>query len=195
MNKGQDTRTVILGQALDLVSEVGLEGLTIGSLAQRVDMSKSGLYAHFQSKEELQTQVLVAAAEGFSRDVALPALREPRGRPRVEAIFDRWIEWSASAYSGGCPFIAAAPELDDQPGPVREVLVSYLREAMELIARATRISIDEGHFRPDLEVDGFVFEFWGILLSYHHSARLMRDAQADRIARSAFGRLLKDAQA
>ena len=119
MSKGDDTRRAILAEALDLTSEVGLEGLTIGVLAKLVGMSKSGLYAHFASKEELQVAVLEAAAGLFREQVFEPAKRQPRGLPRIQALFDRWLDWSATVLSGGCPFIAASTEFDDRPGPGR----------------------------------------------------------------------------
>ncbi len=195
MNKKADTRTTILRQALDLSSEVGLEGLSVGSLAKRVGMSKSGLYAHFESKEDLQSQVLHTAAEVFADVVMAPAIKEPRGLPRIQALFDRWLDWSSSELSGGCPFISAATEYDDRPGPVRDTLVAHLSDLTGAIARAARISIEEGHFRDDLDVDQFTFEFWGILLSYHHFARLMRHDEAPERASRAFAGLIGNAAA
>jgi len=193
MNKKADTRTAILQQALDLSSEIGLEGLSVGSLAKRVGMSKSGLYAHFESKEDLQAQVLDTAAALFVDVVMVRALKKPRGLPRIQALFDLWIEWSSEELSGGCPFISAATEYDDRSGPVRDTLVAHLRDLTGAMARATRISIEEGHFRKDLDVDQFTFEVWGILLSYHHFARLMRDDDARKRASQAFADLIHSA--
>ena len=190
MSKKTDTRTAILRQALDLSSEVGLEGLSVGSLAKRVGMSKSGLYAHFESKEDLQSKVLNTAAEVFVDVVMVRALKKPRGLPRIQALFDLWLEWSSGEHSGGCPFISAATEYDDRPGPVRDTLVAHLNDLQGAIARAARISIEEGHFRNDLDVDQFTFEFWGILSSYHHFARLMRHEASLRIAAGGNGRAL-----
>ncbi len=147
MSKGNETRNAILRQALDLSTEVGLEGLSVGVLAKQVGMSKSGLYAHFESKEDLQSQVLDAAAALFVDLVVVPALKKPRGLPRVQALFDRWLDWATREHSGGCPFIAAATEFDDREGPVRETLVSHLRDVTGTIARAAGIGLVEGHFR------------------------------------------------
>lgn len=195
MNKRNDTRTAILNEALDLASELGLEGLTIGTLARRVDMSKSGLYAHFESKEALQIQVLDAAAELFTAEVLRPALQAPRGRARLQTLFDRWVAWSSDAYSGGCPFIAAATELDDQDGPVRETLVRHLQTAQGMVGTIAEAGIEAGQFRADLQIEQFVFEFWGILLSFHHFSRLMRRTDASALAHRSFTRLLDAASA
>jgi AcrR family transcriptional regulator len=195
MTKGDETRSVILRQALDLSSEVGLEGLTVGALAKQVGMSKSGLYAHFESKEDLQSQVLDAAAALFVDVVVSKALTRPRGLPRVEALFQNWLGWTTEKLSGGCPFIAAATEYDDRPGPVRDTLVGHLLDVIGTIARAAQISVDEGHFRADLDVDQFAFEFWAILLAYHHFCRLMRQDDARKRAKRAFAALIRNAGA
>lgn len=195
MSKGTETRDFILRKALDLSSELGLEGLTIGSLARRVEMSKSGLYAHFASKEDLQGQVLEAAARRFVDVVLRPAIREPRGLPRVRALFAGWMRWTTDDLTGGCPFIAAAIEFDDRPGPVRERLVTLLGQVLGSIALAGRLAVDEGHLRADLDVDQFAFEFWSILQAYHHYARLLGRADAAARAERAFDKLIQDATA
>src|SRR5712691_7251134 len=120
MRKGANTRHAILTHATGLASQVGLTGLTIGALADHLRLSKSGLFAHFRSKEALQIQVLEHAAASFVEAVVRPALPLPRGEPRMRALFERWLEWDQSgALPGGCVFVAAATELDDRPGPVR----------------------------------------------------------------------------
>ena len=123
MTKGQDTKERILGEALDLASTVGIEGLSIGELAKATEMSKSGLFAHFNSKEDLQLEVLRSGSANFIETVVSPALRQPRGEPRVRALFERWLAWE-TLRTGGCPFMAATFELDDRPGPVRDALVA-----------------------------------------------------------------------
>jgi AcrR family transcriptional regulator len=194
MSKGEDTRSSILRQALDLSSEVGLEGLSLGSLAKLVGMSKSGLYAHFDSKEDLQSQVLDSTARRFVDVVVAPALKKPRGLPRVKALFERWLGWSTNELSGGCPFIAAATEFDDRSGPVRDTVVAHLRDATGTIARAAQISVEEGHFRANLDLEQFAFDFWAILLAYHQFHRLMRQADARKWANRAFASLIKNAK-
>ena len=155
-------------------------------------MSKSGLFAHFRSKEEMQTQVLQTAVDRFIDTVVAPALRQPRGEPRVRAIFDRWLAWAeASWLPGGCLFIASAIELDDRPGPLREFLVSAQRDWLDALANTARIAVEEGHFRADLDTAQFAYELYSIALSYHHFQRLMRDPKAHDRAASAFEDLLR----
>lgn len=193
MSKGKKTRKAILDQALDQCTQVGLEGLTIGSLAKLVGMSKSGLYAHFDSKEELQSQVLDAAAGHFVDVVVAPALKQPRGLPRLQSLFELWLAWGTEGLSGGCPFIAAAAEYDDRDGPVRDALVGHQRDVLGTISRATRICVKEGHFCADLDVDQFTFAFWGIILGYHHFARLLARADARQRALNAFANIVDNA--
>lgn len=190
MSKGHHTRELILRQALDLSSEVGLEGLSIGALAKRVEMSKSGLYAHFESKEDLQIHVLETAGQRFVDVVLAPALKEPRGLPRLRSLFERWLRWATEELTGGCPFIAAAAELDDRPGPVRDRLVGHINDVHAIIARALRVAVEEGHLRADADIDQLVFELWSFLQGYHQFARLMRDGTAAERASRAFENLI-----
>lgn len=196
MGKGAETRERILDQAVRLASRDGLEGLTIGTLSSELGLSKSGLFAHFGSKDELQLQVLQAAVHRFEHEVIRPALAEPRGEPRVRALFDRWIAWvNGQDMPGGCLLIAASAELDDRPGPLREFLVQSHRARVAALAKAARIAIEAGHFRPDLEPEQFAFDFYAITLGYHDSRRLLRDPHAEARARHAFERLLADCRA
>lgn len=193
VGKGETTRSSILRQALDLASEVGLEGLTVGVLAARVGMSKSGLYAHFESKEDLQCQVLDAAAARFVDVVVAPALKEPRGLPRLRAFFTRWLDSFTNGLSGGCPFVGAVVEFDDRPGQVRDRLVSHLRDMLGSFTRAASIAVDEGHLPGSVDVEQLAFEIWGIVLSYHAYARLLDLEDARERAVRAFERLIRDA--
>lgn len=195
-SKGDATHEIIVDQAVDLVSTLGFEGLTIGRLADQVGMSKSGLFGHFQSKERLQLDVLEAAVERYTERVVRPALEKPRGEPRVRAFFDNWLEWArGSEVLGGCIFIAAANELDDREGPLRDKLVEYQQRWLDGLARAARLAVQEGHFRADLDPEQFAYEFYSIILAFHHAARLLRDRRAEQRARGAFDRLLADAHA
>jgi AcrR family transcriptional regulator len=195
MRKGERTRGAILDGALRLASELGLEGLTLGRLAEELDLSKSGLFAHFDSKEHLQVQVLDRAAERFAEVVVLPALKEPAGERRLRALFERWLEWPKRVRQpGGCVFMAAAAELDDRPGPARERLVELQRQWRATIARVVRRAQDVGDFRAELDADQLAFELQGIGLAWHESARLLRDARALERARAAFERLVADAR-
>jgi AcrR family transcriptional regulator len=193
--KGEQTRQAILAHALALASKVGCEGLTIGRLAQDLRLSKSGLFAHFQAKETLQVQVLQTAAERFVEEVVRPALKVARGERRVRALFERWLAWEGSpALPGGCPFVAAAAELDDRPGPARDFLVQSQRDWLDVLANTARTAVREGHFRADLDPDQFAHDLNALMLGYHHAARLMRDSRAAGRARTAFEALLRDAR-
>lgn len=193
--KAETTRELILEQALAATSELGFAGLSLGELAKRVGMSKSGLFAHFRSKEELELAVLHAAAAHFVATVVAPALKAPRGEPRLRALFENWFRWSSDrALPGGCVFIAAATELDDRPGPLRDFLVASQRDWLGTLAHATRIAVDEGHFRADLDVELLAHDLYSILLAYHHFHRLLQDPQGAARARRSFERLLESAR-
>lgn len=195
MRKGERTRAAILDGAMRLASELGLEGLTIGRLADVLDLSKSGLFAHFSSKENLQVQTLDWAAERFSEVVVRAALAVPAGEARLRALFERWLEWPRRVRQpGGCIFAAAAAELDDRPGPARDRLVELQREWLATIARVVRGAQGEGQFRADLDAEQLAFEFQGIGLALNMSARLLRDPRALARARAAFERLVADAR-
>ena len=192
MTKGEDTRDRILQHAMAIVSEVGFEGLSIGGLAKTAEMSKSGLFAHFDSKEDLQLQVLGAASRSFLDTVVTPAFREARGEPRIRALFEFWLTWEEGRVTpGGCPFVTASWEYDDRPGPVRDAVAAAQRDWVGTIATAARIAIDEGHFRSDLDTGHFAFELYGIFLSFHLYHRLLNDPEARQRARIAFERLVE----
>lgn len=194
MGKGETTRQAILDRAMTLSSEVGLTGLTIGRLADDLELSKSGLFGHFQSKEALQIQVLEHAAETFVEQVVRPALAEPRGLPRLRALFQRWLAWDSSL-PGGCVFVAAAAELDDRPGSVRDRLVELQRQWIDFIATSVRRAIDEGHVARATDAAQFAQDLYGIMLAWHHHSRLLGDPAAEQRARRAFEALLVAAAA
>src|SRR5687767_3337717 len=187
MSKGDATRSRIVETALRSASIDGIEGITLGKVASDVGMSKSGLFAHFDSKESLQVDVLNAAAEKFTEVVVKPAFTAPRGEPRLRSIFAHWLEWEHNeSLPGGCVFMHAAAELDDRPGPVRDMLVASQRQWLETLAKAVRMTIDAGHFRADIDPSLFAFQLYGIVLSYYHSSRLFRDPAAKSHAIAAF---------
>jgi AcrR family transcriptional regulator len=191
--KGADTRHAVLERAVALASKVGLGGLTIGTLADELQLSKSGLFGHFRSKEALQIQVLNHAAERFVEAVVRPALAQPRGEPRVRSLFHRWLDWARSSpMPGGCLFVAAATELDDKDGPVRDRLQALQREWLGVIATSFQKGIEEGHFPEDADPDQFAHDLYGVMLAYHHAHRLLRDPKAEARARHAFQQLLPD---
>jgi AcrR family transcriptional regulator len=195
LTKAETTRELILENAVAAVSELGFEGLSLGDLAKRVGMSKSGLFAHFASKDELELEVLRAAARHFVETVVTPALRAPRGEPRVRALFENWFRWSSdAALPGGCVFIAAATELDDRPGALRDYLVASQRDWLSTLAYAAKIAVDEGHFRRELDVDLFAHDLYSILLAYHHFHRLLKDPDGAARARRSFEGLVQNAK-
>src|SRR5689334_17795642 len=195
MSKGELTRQAILDRAMAMASQVGLEGLTIGQLALDLSLSKSGLFAHFQSKEGLQIQVLEHAGARFVELVIKPTLAAPRGKPRVRELFERWRTWpKSSGMPGGCFYVAAATELDDRPGPARDLLVSQQKDWLDIMANIVRTAIAEEHFHEDVDPDQFAYELYGIMLGYHHAARLLADPKADARARAAFEALVERAR-
>jgi AcrR family transcriptional regulator len=188
VGKGDETRLAVLDQAVDVARRLGLSGLTIGTLAEQTQLSKSGLFAHFRSKEALQLSVLEHARAGFETAVVRPAVRAPRGEARVRELFDRWLWWDS--LPGGCPFIAAANEFDDQPGPVRDRVVRDQRDLFDSITTIFRTGISEGQFRPDSDPDQFAQDFYGVILACHHAIRLLGDERAEERARRALDSLL-----
>jgi AcrR family transcriptional regulator len=191
MAKGDTTREAILEEGLALASRVGFEPLSIGALAEAVGMSKSGLYAHFRDKEDLQLEVLRKGVDLFTETVVAPSFRAPRGEARLRALFESWLAWAESKrLPGGCVFISAANEYDDRSGPVRDYLVHSQKQWLDSLARAAELAIDTGDFRPDLDVDQFAHDFYAIVLAYNHFRRLLRDPRAVDRARTGFERLL-----
>lgn len=195
MRKGDLTRQAILEQATGLASKVGLDGVTIGALAAELDLSKSGLFAHFRSKEALQLQVLEFGAAQFLEHVIRPSLAEPRGEPRLRALFDRWLDWTRSSpLPGGCLFVQAAVEFDDRQGSVRERLVGIQRQWLGVIATSLQKGIDAGAFDGGADPEQFAQDVYGVMLAYHHASRLLHDPHAEARARRAFEALLAAAR-
>jgi AcrR family transcriptional regulator len=193
-SKGADTHRNILRAALAFASEFGLGGVSIGALAERTRMSKSGLFAHFDSKENLQLAILQNAIVRFTDEVVAPALKKPRGEPRVRALFDLWLGWSKAEFMpGGCIFVAAAVELDDKPGPLRDLLKSAQIDWFETLSTAAQIAIREGHFRPNLDTELFAHEVYALAYGHHFIARLLRMRKAEERTMQSFERLLADA--
>jgi AcrR family transcriptional regulator len=194
MSKGTDTRARIVETALRSASIDGVEGISLGKVAADVGMSKSGLFAHFDSKEALQVDVIARAADKFVENVITPALKFPRAEPRLRALFENWLEWEQNeSLPGGCVFMHATAELDDRPGPVRDALVSHQQEWLKALGQAVQLTIDEGHFKRDVDPPLFAFQVYGIVLSYYHSARLVRDPAAKSNAMRSFDSLMSAA--
>ena len=163
--KGERTRAAILDAGFHIVSKSGLEGLTIGTLAEATGMSKSGLFAHFGSREELILAVMDRGQQEFLKLVVNPALSKPRGLPRLKALFVEWLGWTESAdLPGGCPMIGGAIEFDDKPGVVRDALAAGQRAWIGTLTRATRQAIEQGQLAPDTDPEQISFELFGIAL-------------------------------
>lgn len=192
MSKGDATRERILDRAFLLAGRDGLEGVTIGALADELGLSKSGLFAHFGSKEELQIGVLDVASSRFTEKVLLPAFKAPRGLPRLERIFENWVAWMTDPkLPGGCLFPQAIAELDDKPGRPRDALVEAQRGLVDALAHAAQLAIDQGHLRKGTDPEQFAYELYGVVIMLNTWHRLFRDKKGVERARSAFQRLVK----
>ena len=190
LHKGQQTRAAILEAALGQASHMGLEGLSIGALAELTQMSKSGVFAHFGSREELQIAVIREYHARFEEEVFFPAVTEARGLPRLRALFERWVRRVSVELDSGCIYISGAVEFDDRPGPVRDALVSMVRAWQAALQRAIRQSIEAGHLQPDTDVLQMLFEIHGLILALHHDARFLRLPGAVERAQRAFDRIV-----
>lgn len=189
-SKGGLTRAAIVDAALLAASRDGLEGLTIGTLAEQMKMSKSGVFAHFGSREELQLAVLKAYMQHFVDQVLRPAVKKPRGLLRLEAILQRWVAFLAREMTRGCIMIAGAIEYDDVPGPQRDQMVEIITGWKRELIKAIRQAVNEGHLQPYTDAHQLVFEIYGLMLAMHQDARLLRSADSAKRARAGLRRLL-----
>lgn len=195
MTKGQNTRALILDQAVWLASSVGIEGLSIGSLALQLGLSKSGLFAHFGSRQALQLATLRRAQDLFHARVFRPALAAQRGLPRLRALFQNWFDWlEDSRRPGGCVILAATYEFDNQPGPIHDLLAASQRELRGGIAKAVRMAIEAGHFAPNTDPWQVTFELFGIILAAHHDRHMLQDLRTAERGKKAFERLVLTCQ-
>ena len=188
--KGQQTRATILEAALALASQMGLEGLSIGALAEVTGMSKSGVFAHFGSREELQISVIREYHRRFEEEVFFPGITQPRGLPRLRALFENWVRRVSVEIDSGCIYISGAVEFDDRPGPVRDALAAMVETWRQALARAVRLAVDSGHLRPDCDVEQLLFELHGQVLALHHDARFLRRPGAVERAQCGFDRVI-----
>ena len=188
---GRATRDRILDTGLNLLSTSGFGGVTIGILASQVGMSKSGLFAHFKSKEEIDIALLEQMVEVAHKNVVVPAMRAQQGLSRLTALIDNWFGWSTKAgLLGGCPAAAGMFELDDLEGPVREKLLELEKQWNETLKQFIAESIATGDLRKDLDIDQFVWELMGFYLNHHASRRFMRNRDANMRAKKAFQGLI-----
>lgn len=188
--KGASTRDAIIDRAYDIACSAGLEGLSIGPLAQAVGMSKSGVFAHFGSREDLQLAVMDSAGERFFAHVMLPALRQPRGLPRLRAIVEAWFDWGRHT-RGGCLLMAAASEYDDRPGALRDRVLAQMARWRGELARAIGLAVDEGQLCADTDAAQLAFEIHALALAVHHDAGLVGYESALGRGRRAYERLIR----
>jgi AcrR family transcriptional regulator len=189
MAKGEDTKQIILEAGLDMASQLGLECVTIGALAKTTVMSKSGLFAHFQSKENLQIEILNYAAGLFSEGVIVPALKTEPGISRIKALVDNWDKWS-SELTGGCIFVSASTDFSDRPGKVRKVLLKQQKEWIDCLRRIADSAVRMGDFRKDIDYDQFAFDLYSLLLGFHLYYTLLNDAETRKRQETALNQLL-----
>ncbi len=190
MHKGQQTKAAIVDAALALASQVGLEGLSIGAIAEMMQMSKSGVFAHFGSREELQISVVREYHQRFEQEVFYPALREPRGLPRLRALFNNWMRRTTTEIDSGCIYISGAVEFDDRPGPVRDALVATVNTWQEAMHRAVVMAKTEGHLSRQADAGQIAFEIHGLILALHYEARFLRHPDGLQRARQGFDNIL-----
>ncbi len=194
MRKGEQTRAAILDVALSLASREGLEGLTIGLLADKMNMSKSGVFAHFGSREDLQIEVVKLYHHQFEQEVFYPSLQEPRGLPRLRAMFARWMRRVSMEIASGCIYISGAVEYDDRPGVIRDELAAMVRTWKNALVRCGKQAIEEKHLRADTDPDQLVFEMYGLILALPHDARFLKIPGSLERVEAGFERLIKSYQ-
>ena len=193
--KGQQTKAAIVDAALRMAAQVGLEGLSIGSLAETMGMCKSGVFAHFGSRDELQISVIREYYARFEAQVFQPAMAQPRGLPRVRALFENWMRFTSAELDSGCIFISGAVEFDDRPGPVRDALAEAVDAWIEAMTRAVAQACEQGHLAADADPRQISFEIHALILALHYEARFMRRPGSMERAEQGFRNILARAGA
>jgi AcrR family transcriptional regulator len=175
LQKGQQTKAAIVEAALGLATQIGLEGLSIGALAEVTQMSKSGVFAHFGSREELQISVIREYHQRFEQEVFFPSLKDPRGLPRLRSMFANWMQRTSVEIDSGCIYISGAVEFDDRPGPVRDALALSVQTWHAAMRRAITQAKEEGHLDAAVDEDQMLFEVHGLILALHYEARFLKN--------------------
>jgi len=191
LHKGQQTKAAIIDAALGLASQIGLEGLSIGALAEITGMSKSGVFAHFGSREELQISVIREYHERFEAQVFYPAMQVQRGVPRLQAMFDNWMVQTSTEIDSGCIYISGAVEFDDRSGPVRDALASSVGSWQVAVRRAVELAQAEGQLVREADPMQVAFEIHGLILALHYEARFLKVPGAAERARLGFARIVE----
>ncbi len=190
MLKGQQTKATIVDAAMGLATHLGLEGLSIGVVAEVTKMSKSGVFAHFGSREELQISVIREYFKQFEQAVFYPALEAPRGLPRLRVLFDKWMRLVAGEVQAGCIFISGAAEFDDRPGPVRDALAGSVKTWLAAVYRAVLQAKEMGHLPSDSDEHQIAFELHGLILALHYEARFLKNAGSIERTNAGFNHVL-----
>jgi AcrR family transcriptional regulator len=191
LQKGQQTKAAIVDAALSLATQIGLEGLSIGALAEVTQMSKSGVFAHFGSREELQISVVREYHQRFEQEVFYPALTAPRGLPRLRAMFANWMKRTSVELDSGCIYISGAVEFDDRPGPVRDALAWSVQTWHAAMKRAITLAKEAGHLDAATEEEQMLFEIHGLILALHYEARFLKNPGSIARAHAGFENILR----
>jgi AcrR family transcriptional regulator len=191
LQKGQQTKAAIVDAALGLATQIGLEGLSIGALAEVAQMSKSGVFAHFGSREELQISVIREYHQRFEQEVFYPALSEARGLPRLRAMFANWMQRTSVEIDSGCIYISGAVEFDDRPGPVRDALAWSVQTWHSAMKRAITMAKEEGHLDGATDEEQMLFEVHGLILALHYEARFLKNPGSIARANTGFENILR----
>ena len=190
-HKGQQTKATIVDAALGLATQIGLEGLSIGALAEVTQMSKSGVFAHFGSREELQISVVREYHARFEEEVFYPALQAERGLPRLRALFANWMQRTSVEIDSGCIYISGAVEFDDRPGPVRDAIASSVKTWLAAMHRSVTNAQEEGHLDNDANAQQILFEIHGLILALHYEARFLKTPGSMERALTGFENILQ----
>jgi AcrR family transcriptional regulator len=190
LQKGQQTKAAIIEAALGLATQIGLEGLSIGALAEVTQMSKSGVFAHFGSREELQISVIREYFSRFEQEIFYPALQAERGLPRVRALFGNWMKRVTVEIQSGCIFISGAVEFDDRPGPVRDALAHSVQTWLKALDRAIVQAQEMGQLHADADAHQIAFEIHALILALHYEARFLKNPGSIERANIGFSNIL-----
>jgi AcrR family transcriptional regulator len=192
IKKGELTRVAILDAALELAARDGLEGLTIGLIADRMQMSKSGVFAHFGSREDLQLEVVREYHRRFQKNVFQTSLDKPKGLPRLERMLELWIELRIHELTSGCIYISGAVEFDDRPGTVRDQLVKSVDMWRQALLKAIKIAIEEGHLRKAADPEAMLFAIYSAILGLHHDARFLKLTKSIQLAKNLVKKIINE---
>ena len=191
MLKGQQTKAAIVDAALGLATQIGMEGLSIGAIAEVMRMSKSGVFAHFGSREELQISVIREYHQRFEDEVFFPAMNAPRGLPRLRALFGNWMSRTSAEIDSGCLYVSGAAEFDDRPGPVRDALAHSVNTWLAALHRAVVQACEGGHLAPQTDAQQMAFEIHGLILALHYEARFLKSPHALARTQQGFENILQ----